>query len=99
MALDFYKKRVLDLENDLSNTKIFLGMVISELRDPISTISHVIDWGIIKLERALQLLRNYENGLENDIIFIRDIANSSNRMEVDASSSAQPRHLREYSSL
>ena len=53
MALAFYKKRVLDLENDLSNTKIFLGMVISELRDPISNISVVIDGGVTKMERAL----------------------------------------------
>jgi hypothetical protein len=40
MALDFFKRRVFDLENDLSNSKNFLGMVVSELRDPISNISH-----------------------------------------------------------
>ena len=64
MALDFFKRRVFDLENDLSNTKNFLGMVVSELRDPISNISLEIDRGVMEMQRALQLLKNYELGLD-----------------------------------
>ena len=43
MALEFYKKRVFDLEKDLVNTKIFLNMVIHDLRNPINNITFAID--------------------------------------------------------
>jgi hypothetical protein len=46
MALEFYKKKVADLEKDLTNTKIFLNMVIHDLRNPINNINFGIDSGL-----------------------------------------------------
>ena len=50
------------------------------------------------MERALQLLRNYELGLEKDIIVIRDSIYFNNKMEVDGSSSALAKEQNEISS-
>ena len=58
----------------------------------------MIDRGVMKMERALQLLRNYELGLEKDIIVIRDSINFDNRMEVDGSSSALAKQQNKISS-
>ena len=56
MALEFYKKRVTDLESDLSNTKIFLNLVIQDMRNPINNVSFAIDQGLMTIKNAQTLL-------------------------------------------
>ena len=68
MALEFYKKRVTDLESDLSNTKIFLNLVIQDMRNPINNVSFAIDQGLMTIKNAQTLLQKYEDDIHNDII-------------------------------
>lgn len=68
MALEFYKGRVIDLEKDLTNTKIFLNMVIHDLRNPVNNISFAIDNSLKNLKKSKALLINYEDDLINDIV-------------------------------
>lgn len=66
MALEFYKKKVADLERDLVNTKVFLNMVIHDLRNPINNINFGIDSGLSTIKKAKSLLNEYEQDLLND---------------------------------
>jgi len=60
MALEFYKKKVADLETELENTKIFLNMVIHDLRNPINNINFGLDSGLDAIKTAEELLDIYE---------------------------------------
>jgi signal transduction histidine kinase len=68
MALKFFKKKVSDLEKDLTNTKIFLNMIIHEIRNPINNINFAIDSGLNSIKKASTLLIKYEQDLLNDSI-------------------------------
>lgn len=68
MALDFYKKKVSDLETELNNTKTFLNMVIHDLRNPINNINYGLDAGIDLVKQAERLLDQYEIDLLKDLI-------------------------------
>jgi hypothetical protein len=52
MALEFYKKKVADLEIELQNTKTFLNMVIHDLRNPINNINYGLDSGLDAIKTA-----------------------------------------------
>ena len=70
MALEFYKKKVADLERDLINTKTFLNMVIHDLRNPINNMNFAIDSGLSALKKAEGLLNDYESELLQDMMFM-----------------------------
>ena len=67
MALEFYKKKVADLETELQNTKTFLNMVIHDLRNPINNINYGLDSGLDAIKLAEKLLDSYEQDLLNDL--------------------------------
>ena len=71
MALEFYKKRVANLESDLSNTKIFLNMVIQDMQSPIKKFSFAINKGLISISKALLLLNKYEDDHLNCMMFFQ----------------------------
>lgn len=43
MALEFFKSKVIQLSDELVNTRIFLNMVIHDMRNPINNISFALD--------------------------------------------------------
>jgi hypothetical protein len=73
MALEFYKKKVADLERELQNTKTFLNMVIHDLRNPINNINYGLDSGINAISKAESLLNEYEQDFMNDILVLKNL--------------------------
>ena len=49
MALEFYKNKVIQLSSELVNTRIFLNMVIHDMRNPINNITFALDAGMLNV--------------------------------------------------
>lgn len=71
MALDFFKRRVIQLSDEIVNTRIFLNMVIHDMRNPINNISFALDASLSNMERVNEFISQFERDLNTEMVFNR----------------------------
>ena len=71
MALDFFKRRVIQLSDEIVNTRIFLNMVIHDMRNPINNISFALDASLSNMERVNDFISQFERDLNTEMVFNR----------------------------
>ena len=66
-ALDYFKNKKIELENNLENNKVFLNMVVHDMRNPTNQIEYILNQSIEQLKD----LKNHFNSIDesfNNII-------------------------------
>ena len=67
MALEFFKAKVIQLSDELVNTRIFLNMVIHDMRNPINNISFALDASLRNLLMVSLMVEEQENEVINEM--------------------------------
>ena len=49
-ALNYFKNKKIELENNLENNKIFLNMVVHDMRNPTNQIEYILNQSIDQLK-------------------------------------------------
>ena len=66
-ALDYFKNKKIELENNLENNKVFLNMLVHDMRNPTNQIEYILNQSIEQLKD----LKNHFNSIDesfNNII-------------------------------
>jgi predicted phage tail protein len=66
-VLDYFKNKKIELENKLENNKVFLNMVVHDMRNPTNQIEYILNQSIEQLKD----LKNHFNSIDesfNNII-------------------------------
>jgi hypothetical protein len=66
-VLDYFKNKKIELENKLENNKVFLNMVVHDMRNPTNQIEYILNQSIERLKD----LKNHFNSIDesfNNII-------------------------------
>ena len=73
-ALKYFKEKSIKLEKSLENTKIFLNMVIHDLRNPTNQVEYLVNQSLQKLKQIQQKykkIRQEQSNISHNSLSLR----------------------------
>ena len=64
-TLDYFKNKKIELENNLENNKVFLNMVVHDMRNPTNQIEYILNQSIEQLKDLKNHLNSIDESFNN----------------------------------